>query len=188
MLLDMDMLSKVGRRFYHKFEVIENGRGWVTGLLSDTEQESQPTYVFIQPRHVFRTPMPTALKAGMVIRSKSGEVYIVGENGPSEHRYGTIWQSFRLFEATARVSWARRGKVTDPITTLERDKQIPDPLGMIWVAYEPFDREAVDREMRFSFEQHRVIAGVPLQAEDLIDNRPITKVDKQLGVYIAVVT
>lgn len=182
------MLKKVGKRFYHMFEVIENGSGWVKGLLSDTEQESQPTYVFIQPRHVFRTPFPTPLKAGMVIRSRSGEVYIVGENGPSEHRDGTIWQSFRLFEATKRVAWARRGTTVDAITTLKRDKLVPDPLGMIWVALEPFDREAVDREIRFSFEQHRVIAGVPLQAQDLIDNRPITKVDKQLGVYIGVLT
>jgi hypothetical protein len=59
---------------------------------------------------------------------------------------------------------------------------------MIWVALEPFDREAVDREMRFSFEQHRVIAGVEIKAQDLIDNRPVTKVDKQLGVYIGVLT
>jgi hypothetical protein len=184
----MAMLKKVGQRFYHHFEVIEGGSGLVSGLLSETEQQAQPSYVFIQPRHVFRVPFPSALRAGMVIRSNAGEVYIVGENGPSERKQGTIWQSYRLFEATKRVTWARRTKIIDPITTLPRDKLKEENLGMIWVALEPFDREAADREIRFSFEQHRVIAGVEILAEDLIDNRAVTKVDKQLGLSIGVVT
>ena len=62
----MVSLASVARRFEVPFTVIEGGRGQVTGILSETDQNSQPSYVFVQPRHVLRTPFPTALKAGMV--------------------------------------------------------------------------------------------------------------------------
>lgn len=184
----MVSLKTVGQRFYSPFEVIEGGSGIVHGLLSETEQQSQPTYVFVNPRHVFRTPFPTALQAQMVLKAPSGEVYIVGENGPSERLEGTLWTSFRLFKATGQFKWERRVQVTDPITTLKRDALEPLDLGMIWCAFETLDREAIDREMRFSFEQRRVISGKELLAQDIVNNQAITKVDKQLGVYIGILT
>lgn len=184
----MASLKTVGKRFYRTFSVIEGGSGIVHGLLSEAEQQSQPSYVFVQPRHVMRTPYPTALKAGMVIRAPAGQVFIVGDNGPSERIEGTLWQSFRLFEATGQYLWERRVKKLDPITQMPRDTMTPQTLGMIWCAFEPLDREAVDREMRFSFEQRRVISGANIQAEDLVDNRAVTKVDKQLGVSIGILT
>lgn len=184
----MASLKTSGERFYRTFSVIEGGSGIVRGLLSEAEQQSQPSYVFVQPRHVMRTPYPTALKAGMVIRAPAGQVFIVGDNGPSERVEGTLWQSFRLFEATGQYVWTRRKKVIDPITQLPRDAMAPITMGMIWCALEPLDRELTDREMRFSFEQRRVITGAPLLAEDMVDNRAVTKVDKQLGVSIGVLT
>jgi hypothetical protein len=184
----MPTLKTNGERFYHSFEVIEGGTGVVRGILSETEQQSQPSYVFVQPRHVFRTPHPTALTPGMVLRTPSGVVFIVGDNGPSERGQGTLWDSFRLFQATGRYLWERRVKINDPITRQPRDGLQPQAVGMIWCAFEPLDREVSDREMRFSFEQRRVIAGAAIQAEDIVDNQTVTKVDKQLGVYIGVLT
>jgi hypothetical protein len=183
----MVSLKSVAQRFYFYFDVIEGGTGRVRGLLTETEQQSQPSYVFVQPRHVFRAPFPTPLRPGMVIRANSGDVYIVGENGPSEQKEGTLWQSFRLFEATSRVRWKRRKKVTDSITNLERDDGEED-LGLIWAAVEPLDRELMDREIRHSFEQKRIIVGRNVKSGDLIDNRPITKVDTQLGLRIGIIT
>lgn len=184
----MVSLKTVGERFYLWFDVIEGGIGKVRGLLSETEQQSQPSYVFVQPRHIFRTPQATALKAGMVIRSQAGDVFIVGENGPSEQRAGVLWQSFRLFEATGQYVWSRQGETKDAITNLPRNKIKPDTLGLIWCALEPLDREQSDREMRVSFEQRRVITGAAIQSKDLVGNHTVTKVDKQLGVSIGVLT
>lgn len=170
------------------FEVIEGGIGYVRGLLTETEQQSQPSYVFVQPRHVFRAPFPTALKAGMVIRSPSGDVYVVGDNGPSEQKEGTLWMSFRLFEASGQYVWSRRVKTTDPITKLDRDISEPEPIGTVWAVLEPLDREQMDREIRQNFEQRRVLTGAMILSGDLIDNRPVTKVDTQLGLRIGILT
>lgn len=183
----MVSLASVSRRFELPFTVIEGGSGVVTGILSETDQNSQPSYVFVQPRHVLRTPALTAIKPGMVIKSPSGAPFIVGANGPSEQREGTLWQSFRLFEPTGRYRWSQRTRVKDLITKQDREGPIVDK-GLIWAAMEPLDREQSDREMRVDFEQSRFITGAPIQPSDLIDNRVISKVDKQLGLAIGVVT
>lgn len=183
----MVSLKTIGERFYHLFNVIEGGVGQVRGLLSETEQQSQPSYVFVQPRHVFRTPSPTAMRPGMVIQARSGAVFIVGANGPSERREGTLWESFRLFEATGQYTWSQRTKTFDPITRTNREGPLASK-GLIWAALEPLDREIMDRELRQNFEQRRIITGSPVVSGDLIDNQAITKVDKQLGLRIGVLT
>lgn len=183
----MVSLTSVSRRFELPFTVIEGGRGRVMAILSETDQNSQPSYVFVQPRHVLRTPAQTALRAGMVLRSPGGATFIVGENGPSEQVEGTLWQSFRLFEPTGRYRWERRSRVMDPIAKQYKEGPI-ELLGIIWAAVEPLDREQSDREMRVNFEQARFITGSPVASGDLIGNRTITKLDKQLGLRIGVVT
>lgn len=183
----MVSLGSVSRRFEVPFTVIEGGQGMVMGTLSETDQNSQPSYVFVQPRHVLRTPHPTALKAGMVIRSPGGSPFIVGANGPSEQVEGTIWDSFRLFEPTGRYTLSRRTRILDPIAKQYKEGPVA-PIGMIWAALEPLDREQADREMRINFEQSRFITGSAVASGDLIDNRAITKVDRQLGLAIGVIT
>jgi len=183
----MVSLASVSRRFELPFLVIEGGRGVIKAILSETDQNSQPSYVFVQPRHVLRTPFPTALRAGMVIQSPGGSPFIVGENGPSEQREGTLWDSFRLFEPTGRYSLSRRTKVMDPIAREYKEGPVQQ-IGLIWAALEPLDREQADREMRINFEQMRFITGSAVAPGDLIDNRSVTKVDRQLGLAIGVLT
>ena len=184
----MVSLASVTSRFEIPFTVIEGGRGVVRGVLTETDQNSQPSYIFVQPRHVLRTRYPTALRPGMVLQTKAGSIFIVGANGPSENTRGTLWQSFRLFEPTAQVEWRRRQKVMDPIAKVLREGGEPELLGRIWVAIEPMDREAYDVTLRTSFEQTRFITGAAVQSDDLVDNRTVTKVDKQLGLSIGVLT
>lgn len=183
----MVSLKSVGERYEIPFSLVEGGTGIVTGILTETDQNSQPSYIFVQPRHVLRTLAPTAIKNGMVLRSPSGSLFIVGANGPSETYRGTLWQSFRLFEPTARVPWQRRKFRVDPISKQKREDGITE-LGLIWVAIEPIDREAYDVTLRTSFEQTRFITGAAVKSDDLIDNRAVTKVDKQLGLSIGVLT
>ncbi len=181
-------LKTVGKRFEIPFLVVEGGSGIVTGILSETDQASQPSYVFVQPRHVFRASYPTAIRAGMVIRSRIGTNFIVGDNGPSETYRGTLWESFRLFEPTGQYLWQRRVKVIDPITRVYTDGGEPQTMGLIYAALEPLDREQTDRDMRQNFEQVRLITGADIKSDDIIDNRAVTKVDKQLGLAIGVLT
>jgi len=183
----MVSLTSVGERFHIPWTLINGGSGEVMGTVSETDQTSQPSYVFVRPRHVFRTKSPTALKAGMVIQSPSGMVFIVGDNGPSELKEGVLWQSFRVFEPTGKYLWQRRTTTLDPVTRIETEGP-PQTLGVVYAAIESMDRMQADREMRQNFEQQRFITGSDVQADDIFDNRIVTKVDKQLGLAIGTLT
>lgn len=184
----MTGLKSAGKRFEIPFTVVEGGSGIVTGILSETDQASQPSYVFVQPRHVFRASWPSAVEPGMVLQSRLGTTFIVGDNGPSETWRGTLWESYRLFEPTGRYVWRRRVKAMDPITRTLTDNGEPEELGLIYAAMEPLDRLQTDRDMRQNFEQIRFITGANVQPDDILDNRAVTKVDKQLGLAIGVLT
>lgn len=183
----MASLSKVGRRFEVPLTIIEGGSGIVRGVLSETDQKQIPVYAFVNSRHVLRTPVATTLKVGMVLRTASNTVFIVGENGPSEQSEGTIWLSWRLFQATGKFRWQRRQKIVDPVTELERDSGLQD-MGEIWCAVEPLDREVSDFRMSASFAQARIITGRPVKTDDLVDGRKVSRAEPSLGIIIGVLT
>jgi hypothetical protein len=184
----MVSLTSVSERFLIPWTVVSGASGEVVGIVSETDQTSQPSYVFVRPRHVFRTRYPTALEPGMVIRSiNGGFVFIVGDNGPSEVREGVLWQSFRVFEPTGQYQWQRRTKILDPVTRIPSEGPLED-LGMVYAAVESMDRMQADREMRQNFEQQRFITGANVRDDDIFDNRIVTKVDKQLGLAIGTLT
>lgn len=183
----MVSLKNTGRRFEIQLAIVEGGSGFFRGELTETDQKQIPVYAFVNPRHVLRTRGTVALQSGMVIRSPAGLHYIVGDNGPSERPEGEIWQSYRLFEATRQVTWERRTKVIDPVTKLPRDTGRTD-MGLIWAAVEPLDREVSDFRMSASFEQSRVITGQPIQQDDLVDGRKVTRAESVLGCTIGVLT
>lgn len=183
----MVSLKSVQTRFETSFSLVEGGVGTFTAVISEAEQSSQPTYIFIQPRHVLRVRLPSALRVGMVIKSPAGDNYIVGDNGASETNRGVLWQSFRLFETKRQVKWERRVKLIDTVTRIERDSHI-EFLGNPWVAIEPLEREVLDRKVHASIEQSRFISGANVLADDLLDGQPVTKSDIMLGVRVGVIS
>lgn len=183
----MVSLKSVQTRFETDFEVIEGGHGFLPAVISEAEQSSQPTYIFIQPRHVLRVRLPSALRVSMVVKSPAGDVYIVGDNGTSETSKGILWQSFRLFEAKRTARWERRVKLTDPVTHLKRDAGL-QLLGNPWVAIEPMEREVLDRKIHASVEQNRFISGADVLADDILDGQPVVKSDVMLGVRVGVLS
>lgn len=184
----MSKLADLGSRFETYYRLIDGGVGVIPGILSETNQTDQPSYVFSAPRHVFRVRTGSLLRAGMVIQSPLGAKFIVGDNGPSESWRGSLWNSYRLFAVTGQYSWTRRQTTVDPVTRLKIEDPQPVVIGQIWAALEPLERELTDREMRQNFEQMRLITGATVLADDMVDNRRITKVDKQLGLSIGIVT
>lgn len=163
--------------------VVEGGSGVVRGLLTETDQTQIPAYTFVNPRRILRTKAKTAIKLGMALRSPSGEVYIVGENGASDGPDGTIWQSWRLFEASGQYEWKRRTKIVDQITKQPREGQLVD-MGLIWAAVEPLDREAPDRRMRTSHEQDRFLCGADVQPDDMVNGKKVIRADIVLGIKL----
>lgn len=183
----MSLLARIRQRFEVPFTILEGGSGVIRGQIAEADQGQIPSFQFIPARQILRTDTKTALKLAMVIRSPAGVTYLVGENGPSEQAEGTLWQSWRLFEATGRYQWQRRNKTIDPVTELPRDSGYQD-MGLIWAAIEPLDREVGDFRMSTTFEPARVITGKPIQHDDLIDGRKVTRADQILGVRIGTIT
>lgn len=183
----MSRLNRLHRRFQVPLTVVEGGSGIIYGQLSETDQTQIPAYTFVNPRRILRTDFKTPLRKGMVLRSPSGEVYIVGENGASDVPSGTIWQSWRLFEANGQFSWVRRTTVIDQVTHLPREGEQVD-MGLIWVAVEPLDREAPDRRLRTSHEQDRFICGADVQSNDIVNGKKVIRADRVLGIKLGVLT
>src|SRR5690554_4783993 len=101
-------LKNVGRRFEVELTVLEGGSGTVRGEILEANQLSVPTYSFVLPRLILRSRVPHSVKPRMALRAPSGEVYLVGRNGPSDQPEGTLWQSYRLFQTTGQCLWQRR--------------------------------------------------------------------------------
>lgn len=183
----MVSLASVSNRFEISLTVIAGGSGVLRGIVSETDQSQVPSYIFVSPRHVLRTRHPTAARIGMVVQTPNGEVYILGDNGPSEQAGGTIWDSFRMFRATGKLPWRRRGTVIDPITRQKAEGAMQD-LGNIWVAIEPTDREELERRMSASHERARFLAAEDVRADDLIGEYEVIRSDPQLGLRIGFLT
>lgn len=178
-------LSSVATRFEIPLTVVEGGSGVFKGVLAEAEQNSQPSYVFSPPRLVLRVRAAGLVQPGCAVQTPEGIVYLVGYNGPSETREGHMWDSFRLFKTSGKVTWQRRSKVTDVVTGLPRDAGLED-LGTIWSVIEQIDREVPDRKLHTSIEQARYITSAKVLADDIVDGRQVTRADVQLGLTMGV--
>lgn len=183
----MVKLADSGARFEIPMTVIEGGSGIIHGVLVETSQHTQTATVFTDPRRIIRVRLPTRLRAGMVLRSPAGEVFIVAENGTSELPEGTLWDSFKLYKATGQVAWKRRGETTDPVTLLPVEAE-PVDMGTVWVAIEPLTREAIERRLHVNIEQAQFLTGADVQRDDTLDGRPVTRSDNMMGIRIGVLT
>lgn len=183
----MVSLSSVTDRFEIPLKIIEGGSGTFRGVLAEAEQNNAPSYVFSPPRLMLRVKTRGLLKPGVAIETPDGNVYLVGYNGPSENHKGHLWDSFRLFKTTGQVAWSRRGTLTDLVTGLPRDAGVVH-LGYIWAVVEQIDREVLDRKLHASIEQARYITATHVLENDLLDDRPVTRADVQLGLMVGTLT
>ena len=179
----MPSLRKVNDRFVDRIEVIEGGSGFFQGIIDEPSQGTIPAYQFTSPRRLVRTNPGVPLKAGMVIRAVGGATYIVGDLGDSDD----IFQSFRLFETTGQYVWKARAKAIDPVTELPMENGTTEK-GIIWGTYEPGAQETFDRQLHLDFETGRFITNAMLQRDDIVNEKRVTRVDRVLGLSLAVLS
>lgn len=180
-------LKTVGRAFETPLEIVGGGSGTVLAVIGETDQTQIPSYVFVPPRQLARVVFPTALRPRHVVRTPSGNQYIVAENGPSEQVEGVLWQSFRLFEVTHHLMWSRRQTILDTVTRLPKEGNIEE-LGVIPLALEPTDREVDERRLSTQIEMARYLAAADVKADDLIGEHRVVRADTTLGITIGMVT
>jgi hypothetical protein len=180
----MPSLHNVDDRFGTLLTIVEGGSGEFTGIVSEPGQGEVPSYQFNLPRRLLRVNAGLPLAAGMVVTSPEGTTWMLGDHGSSEVSIGAIFRNYRMFEATQKFTWQKRGKVVDPVTRLPKDSGlVPQPD--IWGAYEP-SPEMFDRQMRTSFEAGRFITTADVQRDDVVDGKKVSRVDIQLGLRLCV--
>lgn len=177
----MVSLRKVNDRFVDRIEVIEKGSGFFQGIVDEPSQGSLPSYQFTNGRRILRTNPGVPVKPGMVIRTAGGAIFIVGQLGDDD----TVFQSYRLFEVTGRYNWQTRGKIIDPVTKLPQDTGLVSK-GVIWGTYEPASQQVFDRQLHLNMETGNFITNADLQRDDLVDGKRVTRIDRVLGIKLAV--
>lgn len=178
----MPSLQRADDRFSTPLTVLEGGSGQVSGVITEPGQGEVPAYAFNLPRRLLRVDASKPLKAGMVIRASEGTVWMVGQHGDAETYQGAVFRTFRLFEASGKFKWQKRGKKIDPVTTLPTDAKLIDQPD-VWGSYEP-SPEMFDRQMRTSFEGGRFITNANIQRDDIVDGKKVSRVDIQLGLRL----
>lgn len=179
---NMPSLQRADDRFGTRLSIIEGGSGQFTGVVSEPGQGEVPAYQFNLPRRLLRVAATMPVKAGIVIRSPEGTVWMLGSHGTAEGHQGALFRTFRLFEASQQFSWQKRGKTIHPVTKLEQDAGLVDQPP-VWGAYEP-SPEMFDRQMRTSFEAGRFVTNADVKINDVIDGRKVSRVDIQLGLRL----
>lgn len=178
----MTLLSSADARFASQLTVLEGGSGLFKGIITEPSQGEAPAYQFNNPRRILRVRDGVPVKTGMVIQSQDGAIFMVAEHGASSKQGDILFRSFRLFEADRRFSWQTRQSTIDPVTRLPRDIGLSDPV-MIYGAYEPAP-ERFDRQVRASFETARFITNRKVGLNDMVDDKKVSRVDEQLGIYL----
>lgn len=178
----MPSLQRADDRFGAKLTIIDGGSGQFTGVITEPNQGEVPSYQFNLPRRLLRVDAKVPVKPGIVVRASEGTVWMVGEHGDAETGRGALFRTFRLFEATQKFTWQKRGKTVDTVTGLPKDTGLVDQSS-IWGLYEP-SPEMFDRQMRTSFEGGRFITNADVQRDDIIDGRKVSRVDIQLGLRL----
>lgn len=178
----MPSLQSADDRFGTLLTIIEGGSGQFTGIVTEPGQGEVPSYQFNLPRRLLRVSTDLAITPGLVIRTPEGSVYMVARHGDSEGNRGSIFRTFRLFEATEQFTWRRRSKVIDPVTRLEKDSGLTEQ-GVIWGSYEP-SPEMFDRQLRTTFETARFITNAQVQKDDVVNGMKVSRVDNQLGLKL----
>lgn len=177
----MPSLQKVNNRFLDRIEVIEGGSGFFHGIVAEPSQGTIPAYQFTNGRRLLRTNPGVPVKSGMVIRTVGGAIFITGNLGDDDD----VFQSFRLFETTGRYKWEGRTSKIDPVTELPMEDVAVDK-GMIWGVYEPASQEVFDRQLHLNIESGNFITNANIKRDDMIDGKRVVRVDRVLGVKLAV--
>lgn len=178
-------LDSADEKFKTRFEIIENGTGVFHAIIDEISQNQVPAYVFSLPRRLLRIDKNLPLSTRMILRTQGGTIFLIGRHGDSETFQGTVFRSFRLFEATQKYHWQRRVLKANRLTGLAESESLQDMQpAYIWGSYEPTP-EAFDRETHVANESARFITNHPIQRQDRVDGKDVIRVDEQLGLFIA---
>ncbi|MDH7796428.1 MULTISPECIES: hypothetical protein [unclassified Beijerinckia] len=141
------------------------------------------TTTFLEPRFVLHTKPKERVSVGQTFTDAQKRTFLLAQHD----QRADLRRSFRLFQMTAKVAWGRMSEVTDLITGLKKGEKV-DPLGNIWVSFELYGREEVDRVLHIGIDRVRVVTGAPVQLNDYVDGKRVSRLTKVFGVSVLEIT
>lgn len=111
-----------------------------------------------------------------------GVKYIVAEHGTGFF-HDPIYKHFKLFSVDLEKTWYTRVGVTNPITGV-MEKASDVDAGTIYISVQP--KSLIEDSISIQTPQHTIITNAAVNVDDKIgDDWVVTRVDPQLGVYVA---
>lgn len=176
----MRSFAGVGERFLRDMYTTDGTL--VRGTFMPASDREGSALNYSAPRSILRTRAETEIQPGTVVISRSGgPLYIIGEHFAAEPDY----RSWRVFLVEAEYSWSRPTHSKDALLGLEKTKKAMDDLGTVYVSIEYDRRMFTDPGLRLKTERITLITNKAVQVGDLINGERISRVTRDLGLYIA---
>lgn len=149
-------------------------------IMPASDREGSP-FETAAPRPVLRTAQGSEITPGtIIIAYPGGPRYLIGDHYAGEEYY----RSWRLFLIEKEHVWTRPGEETDSLTNLKKAAP-PANLGVALGCVEHDRRMFTDPGLRLKTERVTFITNSPIQVGDLLDGQLVTRVVRDLGLYVA---
>lgn len=179
----MPSLQTVGRRFENNMIRVDGFP--FKGIVVQLEDSPPAPYDFTEPRTIIRVPNDSIVQTGDVVIDPVGRRWLLADHDQNVIYDTVSYRSHRSYLLNKRVLWEREQEgIVDPLTQLPKGSG-KIALDEIDVLIEMYGREDFDYAIKVREQTRRLITGVPIQLNDIVDNMVVKRVDKSLGVWVA---
>jgi hypothetical protein len=166
------------KRFQHVYRTVA-GREFHGEVLDVPETVATGVDRFVLPRRLLKVNQGFSIPVGTTCVA-AGRHLLIADHGESQTGG---YLTFKLFQVEQSVSWARKRRAPDPVTSMPRD-MADQAFGNIWCVLEPTG--LVDDAIHVPQKTFRMITGAPVRVDDVIGGLlRVRSVDTLLGVQIA---
>jgi len=171
-------LKNVGLKFRDKYKIM-NGQTFFGQILDipDTSRVSN----FLSARRYLRVHIGTNVQSSNVAIIENDK-YIVGEHGTGFFR-NPIYKHFKLFLVDQQRAWIRNYETEDLVTGVKK-KSSELNLGVVHISVQP--KSDLQDSILVQTPRHTIVCDKEIKVDDKLgEDWVVTKVDPQLGLYVA---
>ncbi len=174
----MRNLGHIGERSLSMMTTL--GGSQFRGTIMPASDQQGSAMDFSSPRLILRVQADALAVTREIIVSPTGEKFIVGDHYAAEPG----WRSHRLLKAEQQMAWKRPTQALDAITKLPKAGVAPTDLGLIWVTTEMPRRQFSDPGLKVPIEKMVIVTNSAVKANDTLDGQSVTRINRELGLYI----
>ena len=171
-------LRNVGLRFRSKFKVVDGPHFFGQILdLPDTSRVSN----FLSARRYLRVHNNSPITAGKVVEAQ-GDKFLVGDHGTGFY-VKPIYTHFKMFLVDQEREWFTKAEQVNAVTGA-KEKATAVSNGEIYISVQP--KTDIEDSISIQSPRHTIVTNVALKVDDRLgEDWIVTKVDPQLGLYVA---